>query len=113
MFPSPIVHHPFVFDVGPLSLTGFGLAVLLAFLIAQIVSERELARRNRDVEAAGVSDVLFGALVGTLLGGISGFVLGRSLNKKSDAANGNKDRTAGGGKDRPSADRQQPEAAPA
>jgi phosphatidylglycerol---prolipoprotein diacylglyceryl transferase len=69
MFPSPIVHHPFVFDVGPLSLTGFGLAVLLAFLIAQIVSERELARRGRDVEAAAVSDVLFGALLGTLLGG--------------------------------------------
>jgi len=69
MFPSPIVHHPFVFDVGPLSLTGFGLAVLLAFLIAQIVSERELARRKRDVEAAAVSDVLFGALVGTLIGG--------------------------------------------
>ena len=69
MFPSPIVHHPFVFDIGPLSLTGFGLAVLLAFLIAQIVSERELARRKRDVEAAAVSDVLFGALVGTLIGG--------------------------------------------
>jgi phosphatidylglycerol:prolipoprotein diacylglycerol transferase len=69
MFSSPIVHHPFVFDVGPLSLTGFGLAVLLAFLIAQIVSERELARRKRDVEAAAVSDVLFGALVGTLIGG--------------------------------------------
>ena len=69
MFPSPIVHHPFVFDVGPLSLTGFGLAVLLAFLIAQIVSERELARRGRDVEAAAVSDVLFGALLGTLIGG--------------------------------------------
>jgi len=69
MFPSPIVHHPFSFDVGPLSLTGFGLAVLLAFLIAQIVSERELARRGRDVEAAAVSDVLFAALVGTLIGG--------------------------------------------
>jgi len=69
MFPSPIVHHPFVFDVGPLSLTGFGLAVLLAFLIAQIVSERELARRGRDVEAAAVSDVLFAALIGTLIGG--------------------------------------------
>ena len=69
MFPSPIVHHPFTFDIGPLSLTGFGLAVLLAFLIAQIVSERELARRGRDVEAAAVSDVLFGALVGTLIGG--------------------------------------------
>jgi hypothetical protein len=61
----------------------------------------------------GIAERIPQEALGTLLGGISGFVLGRSLNKKSDAANGNKDRTAGGGKDRPSADRQQPEAAPA
>src|SRR4029079_18752300 len=69
MFPSPIVHHPFSFDVGPLTLTGFGLAVLSAFLIAQIVSERELARRKRDVEAAAVRDALFGAAGGHAHGG--------------------------------------------
>jgi phosphatidylglycerol:prolipoprotein diacylglycerol transferase len=50
------------------SFTGFGIAVLLAFLIAQIVSERELARRGRDRESAAVSDVLFAALLGTLIG---------------------------------------------
>ena len=65
---SPIVHHPFTFGVGGFSFTGFGLAVLLAFLIAQIVTERELARRGHDVEAAAVSDVLFAALVGTIIG---------------------------------------------
>lgn len=65
---SPIVHHPFTFGVGGFSFTGFGLAVLLAFLIAQIVTERELARRSHDVEAAAVSDVLFAALVGTIIG---------------------------------------------
>lgn len=65
---SPIIHHPFQFTVFGFSLTGFGLAVLLAFLIAQIVSERELARRGHDVEAAAVSDVLFAALIGTLVG---------------------------------------------
>ena len=65
---APIVHHPFEFNVGPLSLTGFGIAVLLSFLIAQIVSERELARRGHDVEAAAVSDVLFAALLGTMIG---------------------------------------------
>jgi phosphatidylglycerol:prolipoprotein diacylglycerol transferase len=65
---SPIVHHPFNFGVGGFNFTGFGLAVLLAFLIAQIVSERELARRGHDVEAAGVSDVLFAALIGTIIG---------------------------------------------
>ncbi|MEO7085281.1 MAG: prolipoprotein diacylglyceryl transferase [Gemmatimonadaceae bacterium] len=65
---SPIVHHPFQFGIGGFNLTGFGLAVLLAFLISQIITERELARRGHDVEAAAVSDVLFAALVGTMLG---------------------------------------------
>lgn len=65
---TPIIHHPFQFGIGGFSLTGFGLAVLLAFLIAQIVSERELANRGRDVEAAAVSDVLFAALLGTIIG---------------------------------------------
>jgi phosphatidylglycerol:prolipoprotein diacylglycerol transferase len=65
---SLIVHHPFNFGVGGFNLTGFGIAVLLAFLIAQIVSERELARRGHDVEAAAVSDVLFAALLGTIVG---------------------------------------------
>jgi phosphatidylglycerol---prolipoprotein diacylglyceryl transferase len=65
---SPIIHHPFNFALGPINLTGFGIAVLLAFLIAQVVSERELAHRGHDIEAAAVSDVLFAALVGTMLG---------------------------------------------
>ena len=65
---SPIVHHPFNFGVGGFNFTGFGIAVLLAFLVAQIVSERELARRGHDVEAAAVSDVLFAALLGTIIG---------------------------------------------
>lgn len=65
---SPIVHHPFNFGVGGFNFTGFGIAVLLAFLIAQIVSERELARRGHDVEAAAVSDVLFASLLGTIVG---------------------------------------------
>lgn len=65
---NPIIHHPFNFGVGGFSLTGFGIAVLLAFLISQIISERELARRGRTIEAAAVSDVLFAALLGTILG---------------------------------------------
>ncbi|MDB4873609.1 MAG: lgt [Gemmatimonadetes bacterium] len=65
---SPIIHHPFNFSLGPLNLTGFGIAVLMSFLIAQIVSERELAHRGHDVEAAAVSDVLFAALLGTMIG---------------------------------------------
>jgi phosphatidylglycerol:prolipoprotein diacylglycerol transferase len=65
---SPIIHHPFQFSLGAFTLTGFGIAVLLSFLIAQIVAERELAARGRDVEAGAVSDVLFAALLGTIIG---------------------------------------------
>lgn len=72
---SPIIHHPFTIDIGPLSLTGFGIAVLLAFVIAQIVSERELTRRGHDREAAAISDLIFAALVGTMLGGKLYFIL--------------------------------------
>jgi len=66
---SPIVHHPFQFGVFGYQLTGFGIAVLLAFLISQIVCERELARRGHDLETAAVGDILFAALLGTMLGG--------------------------------------------
>lgn len=75
MLASPIIHHPFEFGIGPLNLTGFGIAVLMAFLISQIISERELARRGHDVEAKAVADVLFAALVGTIVGAKLYFVL--------------------------------------
>ncbi len=65
---SPIIHHPANIPIFGFTLTGFGIAVLLAFLIAQIVAERELARRGHDVESAAMSDVLFAALIGTLIG---------------------------------------------
>jgi phosphatidylglycerol:prolipoprotein diacylglycerol transferase len=72
---TPIIHHPFNFGIGGFNFTGFGIAVLLAFLIAQIVCERELARRGHDVEAAAVSDVLFAALLGTMIGAKLYYVL--------------------------------------
>src|SRR4051794_34393923 len=69
----PIVVHPFDIPIRlgsfSFSLSGFGIAVLLAFVIAQIVSERELARRGHDHEARHVGDVLLAALVGTIVGG--------------------------------------------
>ena len=71
----PIIHQPFEFTIAGFPFTGFGLAVLMAFLISQIISERELVRRGRDAEAAAVSDVLFAALLGTMLGAKLYFVL--------------------------------------
>lgn len=64
---ASIVHQPTSWDVGPLQLTGFGLAVLLAFVIAQIIAQRELARRGHDPEPIG--DIVFAAVIGGLLGG--------------------------------------------
>jgi phosphatidylglycerol:prolipoprotein diacylglycerol transferase len=60
------VHHPFSYDIGPIAFTGFGLAVLLAFVIAQIIAQRELARRGHDPQPVG--DLVLAAVVGGLVG---------------------------------------------
>lgn len=66
ILPHPIVHHPFAYSLGPVSFTGFGLAVLLCFLVGQAVAQSELLRRGHDPEP--VSDMVFAAVVGGLLG---------------------------------------------
>jgi phosphatidylglycerol:prolipoprotein diacylglycerol transferase len=71
--PSAIVHHPFAYQWGWFQFTGFGLAVLLAFLIAQIIAQRELARRGHDPEPIG--DLIFAAVIGGLLGAKLYYVL--------------------------------------
>ena len=67
MLASPIVHHPTAWELGPLQVTGFGLAVLMAFVISQIIAQRELVRRGHDADA--IPDLIFAAVVGTLVGG--------------------------------------------
>ena len=66
MTPDYIVVQPFELHVGPLTLTGFSLAMLLAFLVAQYIGQVELDRRGHDSEIMG--DVLVGAVIGGLLG---------------------------------------------
>ncbi len=61
-----IDHQPLSYQLGPLAVTGFGLAVLLAFVIAQIIGQRELARRGHD--PAPIGDLVFAAVIGGLLG---------------------------------------------
>jgi phosphatidylglycerol:prolipoprotein diacylglycerol transferase len=61
-----IVHHPFAYQVGPLEITGFGVAVLFAFVVAQIISQRELARRGFD--PTPIADLIFAAVIGGLVG---------------------------------------------
>jgi phosphatidylglycerol:prolipoprotein diacylglycerol transferase len=63
---DPIIHHPLSYTIGPLTFTGFGVAVLMAFVVAQLIGQRELARRGHDPEP--VSDMIFAAVIGGLLG---------------------------------------------
>jgi len=63
---APIVHHPFDVALGPLTISGFGIAVALGFVIGQIIGQRELARRGHDPQPVG--DVVLAAVVGFLVG---------------------------------------------
>ena len=67
MLATPIVHDPFTFALGPLKLTGFGLAMMAAFGIAHMVAQTVLRERGDDDEI--MNDVTFAALIGTIVGG--------------------------------------------
>ena len=66
---GPVVHQPFTYNVGPLQVTGFGLAVLMAFVISQIIAQRELLRRGHPSDSDAIPDLIFAAVLGTLIGG--------------------------------------------
>lgn len=63
---AQIIHHPVSYKLGPLQFTGFGFAMLLSFVIGQIILQHELERRGQDSKPAG--DMIFAAVVGGLLG---------------------------------------------
>lgn len=63
---ASITQNSFSYDVGRFQFTGFGLAVLMAFVIAQIISQRELWRRGHNPDP--ISDLIFAAVVGGLVG---------------------------------------------
>lgn len=70
-----VVHHPFAYQVGPLFITGFGIAMLLCFVIAQIAMTAELRRRGHDTAAMAMSDLTVAAVVGGLIGAKLYYVL--------------------------------------
>ena len=70
---EPIVHHPFQFGVGPLQFTGFGIAVVMSFVIAQMIGQHQMERRGYD--PAPIADMIIGAVVGGLLGAKLYFVV--------------------------------------
>jgi phosphatidylglycerol:prolipoprotein diacylglycerol transferase len=63
---TPIEHIPFAYRIGPLEITGFGVAMLLAFVIGQLAATEELNRRGQDGEI--MADVTVAAVIGGLLG---------------------------------------------
>ncbi|MDB4905874.1 MAG: Prolipoprotein diacylglyceryl transferase [Gemmatimonadetes bacterium] len=73
MTTHPIIHHPLALGVGPLQLTGFGIAMLLSFIIAQVVAQHLLRRRGHDPEP--VADMIIAAVIGGLLGAKLYFVV--------------------------------------
>ncbi|HEX2781657.1 MAG TPA: prolipoprotein diacylglyceryl transferase [Gemmatimonadaceae bacterium] len=66
MLASPTVVQPFSYPLGPLEITGFGLAMFLSFVVAQHVAQVETARRGYDPVPVG--DLIFAAVIGGLLG---------------------------------------------
>lgn len=70
---GPIVHHPFQFNIGPLQFTGFGIAVVLGFVVAQMIAQEEMQRRGYD--PTPIADMIFGAVIGGLLGAKLYFVI--------------------------------------
>ena len=77
MLATPIVHDPFMFALGPLKLTGFGLAMMAAFGIAHMVAQSVLRQRGDDDEI--MNDVTFAALVGTIVGGKLYFAINETV----------------------------------
>lgn len=63
---AEIIHHPVSYRLGPLQFTGFGFAMLMSFVIGQLITQREMERRGQDPQPVG--DMVFAAVIGGLLG---------------------------------------------
>ena len=65
--------YPFVLRLGPLELTGYGLMMMVAFLMAGWAIQLELRRRRLDEEFA--ADIVIAGVVGGLVGAKIWYVL--------------------------------------
>ena len=58
--------YPFILRLGPLELTGYGLLMMVAFLMAGWAIQLELRRRTLDEEFA--ADIVIAGVIGGLVG---------------------------------------------
>src|SRR5258706_10904963 len=65
--------YPFVIRLGPLELTGYGLMMMVAFLMAGRAMQLDLRRRKLDEEYA--ADIVIAGVVGGLIGAKIWYVL--------------------------------------
>jgi phosphatidylglycerol:prolipoprotein diacylglycerol transferase len=58
--------HPFTIQVGPLNLTGFGIMMMVAFLVAGWIIDRDLRQRGLRPDFAG--DIIVAGVIGGVIG---------------------------------------------
>ncbi len=63
---DPLTVYPFVLHLGPLSVTGYGIMMMVAFLMAGWAIQLDLRRRSLDEEYA--ADIIIAAVIGGLVG---------------------------------------------
>lgn len=66
---------PIIFSIGPLAVRWYGLMYLLGFVCAYLVISRFSARRGLELSKEQLSDMLFYAVIGVVLGGRIGYTL--------------------------------------
>src|SRR2546425_721880 len=65
--------YPFVFHLGPLTITGYGLMMMVAFLMAGWTIQVDLRRRGMNEDYA--ADIVFAAVIGGIAGAKIWYVL--------------------------------------
>lgn len=68
-----MIVYPFVFHLGPLSITGYGLMMMAAFLMSGWAIQLDLRRRGMDEEYA--ASIVWWAVIGGLVGAKIWYVL--------------------------------------
>src|SRR5437016_13695052 len=69
----PMTIYPLTFQLGPLTITGYGLMMMVAFLMAGWAIQVDLRRRGMNEDYA--ADIVFAAVVGGMVGAKIWYVL--------------------------------------